>query len=256
MRKRVAAIAGVAVLGALWLFWPRAEEPVEPDPPALAQLKERIRTAKARPLHDRPLHRRPPPLPVEEPEVETPLALPEEEELAPGWGRLVVDVVDEQGRSDPRANLWVTDCMAEPDGRGVWKVNEATTCDVQARRRDGALFARAGERVAVPAGDTTYLQLELPSARTGGLGVQIAWDGGAIRVDRVFPGTPAALEGLEAGDRIVEVDGVPVTELGLEGFVQAMTGPEGTDVHFVLEYEDEEGVIAEELAITRAFFDT
>lgn len=252
MRKRVAAIAGVAVLGALWLFWPQGPEPVpEPDPPALEQMKARIRSVKARPRAPRlPL---PPVSPVQEP---TELALPQPETLAEGWGRLVVDVVDEEGRSDPRAMLWVTNCMADPDGRGVWKVYEGTKCDVQARRRDGALFARAGQLVAVPSGETTYVQLELPATRTGGLGVQIAWDDGAIRVERIFPGTPADREGLEVGDRIIEVDGVPVAELGLEGFVKTMTGPEGSDVHFVLEYEDEEGVIEEELAITRAFFDT
>ena len=250
MRRRHAAIVGVAILGVLgWFLWPEPEVAEPADPPALARMKKRIRAVPKRAP-------RLAPAPLSAP-VDAPLALPvPEDELAAEVGRLVVDVTDEEGRSDPRARVWVAGCQAEGVGDGMWRAPDGALCRIEARRRDGALYARAVEAVAVVGGDTTYVQLELPSARTGGLGVQVAWDGGAIRVQRVIPGTPAALQGLEAGDRIVEVDGVPVGELGVQGFIARMTGPEGTDVHFVLEYEDEEGVIEEEVAITRAFFDT
>lgn len=250
MRRRVSIIVGGVVLAALW--WRSQPEAPEPSaPPALERMKARLRAAPAAPLVRRPAPRSlPAPLALPDPEPEV------EDELAPEVGRLVVDVVDEEGRSDPRAKVWIAGCDATDEGGGVWTAPDGVTCTVQAYRRDGALYARAHESVEIVGGDTAYAQVELPSARTGGLGVQVAWDGDAIRVVRIIPGTPAERQGLEVGDRIVEVDGVPVTELGVRGFIARMTGPEGTDVHFVLSYEDDEGAVEEELAITRAFFDT
>ncbi|MEZ4318183.1 MAG: PDZ domain-containing protein [Myxococcota bacterium] len=170
-------------------------------------------------------------------------------------GILVVDVVDEQGRPAERARIWIQDCEFEPHG---WRefIVKSGTCKVSAGRRDGALWAQAEPtEVDVPHGEESYVQLELQSARTGGLGVSIGPDAEGVRVVAVMPGTPAAEMGLEPGDLIVEVDGIDTTQIDLREFVRTMTGPEDTEVDFVVRYETEEGVEEEAITILRRYLE-
>jgi hypothetical protein len=170
-------------------------------------------------------------------------------------GLLVVDVVDETGRPAERARIWVRGCAAEQVGRGEYRVG-ADACVVQAGRRDGALLARAESvEVAVPARGQEYVQLEVSSKRTGGLGVAVRAVDGGVRVMSVMPGTPAAELGLEAGDLIVEVDGLDTRDLDLQQFIATMTGPEGTEVDFVIQYETDTGISYEALSIVRTFLE-
>lgn len=249
--KRIIAVGTAAMLAAVvWMLWP-ADEPVAARPaerPVVKALKKRIEKNRAK-LAARPL-----PVPIQPEVVEGPSEQDVEDE---GFGRLVIDVVDEEGRSQPGTRVSMSMCQWEMVEEGVYSAEAGQRCMVQAWRRDGALFARSN-RITWTAepGREEYLQLEVPTARTGGLGVQVDWAGDAIVVRRVFPGTPAARQGLEAGDRITVVDGIPVTQLGLHGFIEKMTGPEGTDVSFMLSYEDEQGPVEEELVITREAFDS
>jgi C-terminal processing protease CtpA/Prc len=57
---------------------------------------------------------------------------------------------------------------------------------------------------------------EHPSLELIGIGVQLAADGDALRVQRVIAGGGAAAAGIVVGDRLVAVDGVSVTPLGVE----------------------------------------
>jgi carboxyl-terminal processing protease len=52
----------------------------------------------------------------------------------------------------------------------------------------------------------------------------------SILVGRVFEGTPAATAGLQTGDRIIKVDGVETTGLGLDAVTSRIRGPAGTPV--------------------------
>lgn len=109
-------------------------------------------------------------------------------------------------------------------------------CTLQAWRMDGALRAWSGS-VALDLsqdGPITAV-LVLPDERTGGLGVGIEAGPRGIVVGQVHPMTPAGRVGLQPGDVIVEVDGLPSEALTLEEFQQVMTGPEGTEVTFVIE---------------------
>ena len=235
MNRRVAGIGLLLFAAGLFFLWPSESPPkMVSSPPVVKPFpkKKVVRQAPEPP----PVHRAPPP---REKTVER--------------TELIVDVVDEDGRPDDRARVWITGCKVL-GGRQRAFVVEPGHCEVHGARRDGALFARAEPvQVDVAAGDSGYAQVQLPSTKTGGLGISIRMDHGAIRVLSVMPGTPAEKMGLVPGDRIVEVDGVPTTELGVRGFVQRMTGPVGTEVEFVLRYEEEGEVVEEPLTIVRSF---
>ena len=59
----------------------------------------------------------------------------------------------------------------------------------------------------------------------GGIGMQIQSQDGFITVTSVFPGTPGALGGVQAGDRIIMVDTATVTGFSTEEVSRRLTGP-------------------------------
>jgi hypothetical protein len=71
---------------------------------------------------------------------------------------------------------------------------------------------------------------EDPRVELAGIGVQFAPRGEALRIMQLVPGGGAAEVGLQVGDEILAVDGRPVSELGMDGSVQAIRGPEGSTV--------------------------
>jgi len=64
----------------------------------------------------------------------------------------------------------------------------------------------------------------------GGLGMLIQDQNGAITVTQVFPHSPAENGGVLAGDRIVLVNGQPVTGLRIDSVSSRLLGPIGTKV--------------------------
>jgi carboxyl-terminal processing protease len=65
----------------------------------------------------------------------------------------------------------------------------------------------------------------------GGVGMQIESQDGLITVTRVFPGTPGEMNGVQAGDRIMQVDTTAVTGMKLEDVSGRLTGQAGTKVN-------------------------
>lgn len=65
----------------------------------------------------------------------------------------------------------------------------------------------------------------------GGVGMQIESQDGLITVTRVFPGTPGEMGGVQAGDRIMQVDTTSVTGMKLEDVSGRLTGQAGTKVN-------------------------
>lgn len=128
-------------------------------------------------------------------------------------------------------------------------------CTIRAGRPDGRLFAWSDAEEVELDGGQVDVQLILPREQTGGLGVafQPAEDG--MEVARVWPGSPADELGLEQGDVILEVDGLPTDALTEDEFIDVMTGPVGTDVRFVVGYDADTGWVEEELTLTRARID-
>lgn len=75
----------------------------------------------------------------------------------------------------------------------------------------------------------------------GGLGIEVTQEEGFVKVVSPIDGTPADEAGIEAGDFITHVDGESILGLALDGAVEMMRGPVGSEiiVTIVREGEDE-----------------
>jgi carboxyl-terminal processing protease len=110
---------------------------------------------------------------------------------------------------------------------------------------DQRLLAGALRGLADAVGDdghTRYLTAEALaqhseqlSGEYSGVGIEISKQDNTIVVRDVFADSPAARAGIQPGDVLVAVDGIPVSELGLDGVVQRVRGPEGTVVALVIQ---------------------
>ncbi|MEY4431642.1 MAG: hypothetical protein RLZZ533_1578 [Cyanobacteriota bacterium] len=79
------------------------------------------------------------------------------------------------------------------------------------------LAALLGASAALPAAraePTTPLQVPLPQQRRPRLGVYLESDAGGVWVRQVAPGSVAEQAGIQAGDRILELNGAPVQRAG------------------------------------------
>lgn len=84
---------------------------------------------------------------------------------------------------------------------------------------------------------STYLDAEeyqqmqdTTSGRYGGLGLEVTQEDGVITVISPIAGTPAAEAGLEAGDRLISVNGESLEGMSLEEAVTLMRGEPGTRI--------------------------
>lgn len=68
------------------------------------------------------------------------------------------------------------------------------------------------------------------SGKYSGVGLEVSMEDGAILVIAPIDGTPAARAGIEPGDEIIEIDGVPVRNEGLNEAIRRMRGRAGTSV--------------------------
>lgn len=170
---------------------------------------------------------------------------------------VVVQVVDERGASflSDHVFLWSTCGVASAayGGKLTVRTPVGATCFAMATRKDGMLTGRAEPVEFVAEYDGQEVELPFYARRTGGLGVQIRQIDGGIAVGRVFAGTPAEEMGLVEGDVILEVEGRATSEMELEEFIAYMTGPEGSEVQFVLESEGDTGLVEESITIERRY---
>jgi len=88
------------------------------------------------------------------------------------------------------------------------------------------------------------------SGRFSGVGLAVTQVEQGLRVDRVFPDSPARRAGLEVGDLIVSVDGDSIAGVSSQVSTEKIKGPEGSEVTIgVKRTPDGE---ARELTLTRA----
>ncbi len=77
---------------------------------------------------------------------------------------------------------------------------------------------------------TKIIDGEKPTLELVGIGVKLAAEGDALRVDMVVPGSGAQAAGIIVGDMVVAVDGLPITKLGVDGAVGKIRGLAGTTI--------------------------
>jgi carboxyl-terminal processing protease len=82
-----------------------------------------------------------------------------------------------------------------------------------------------------------------------GIGIEISKPKGRLTVASLLPDTPAYRSGLDAGDVIEGVDGIPTKDMSLMCAVKKITGPKGTKVTLTIRRHDAE--VAQTITITR-----
>ena len=81
----------------------------------------------------------------------------------------------------------------------------------------------------------TFKEMETEtSGEFGGLGIEVGMEFGVVKVITPMDGSPAAKEGVKAGDYIVKIDGIQVQGKTLSEAVELMRGPVGSDIEITI----------------------
>lgn len=92
--------------------------------------------------------------------------------------------------------------------------------------------------------------LEDTQGQFAGLGVEVDFHDDKVTVIAAMPNSPAEHAGIKTGDRIVAVDGVPITGVRADTIVRRMRGPAGTSVQLTIRHAGQSDPIT--LTVTRA----
>ena len=86
----------------------------------------------------------------------------------------------------------------------------------------------------------TFKEMETEtSGEFGGLGIEVGMEFGVVKVITPMDGSPAAKEGVKAGDYIVKIDGIQVQGKTLIEAVELMRGPVGSDLEITIRRKGE-----------------
>ena len=99
---------------------------------------------------------------------------------------------------------------------------------------EGSFAALDGYSYVIWPGDVQTFNKDM-TGEFSGIGVEITKPEGFLTVNSLLEGSPAEKAGLDAGDRIIAVDGKSTTNITLEMAVQRITGKSGTDVILTIE---------------------
>ena len=118
-------------------------------------------------------------------------------------------------------------------------VEEVTDTELLENAIAGLLTGLDPHSTYLKADDYGDLQ-EKATGEYGGLGIEVAGDGGLIRVISPIDDTPAAKAGIEAGDLIIEMDDSPIRGLGLQKAIDKLRGKKGTSIKLTVYRESED----------------
>lgn len=88
-------------------------------------------------------------------------------------------------------------------------------------------------------GDDLKFFIDQTDGEFGGIGVEIIYDSGAIKVITPIDDLPAHKAGIEAGDYIIGVNGQLVSNMGFNKSVQEMRGKPGTELNLLVVKEND-----------------
>jgi len=100
---------------------------------------------------------------------------------------------------------------------------------------EAALFALDRYTVMVWPRQVQDFEKQMTNEFTG-IGIEISREKGLLTVASLLPDTPAYNSGLDAGDVIEAVDGVPTKDMTLTCAVRKITGPAGTKVRLTIRH--------------------
>lgn len=190
-----------------------------------------------------------------------------------GPARITGWLVDSRGRDVGEGVVLASCTLMGPDGEPVGEagrtggrtdsggffdlsVTGPAECRVEGRRQDGLLRAFSEPiTLWVEPGEELEVDVIVPHTRTGGIGISFRESDEGIRVVQVHEDTPAWRAGLRRGDLIVAVDGDDTLELDQDTFVRRMTGPEGSEVRFTVQYDEDGETYQETHVVERQFLD-
>ncbi len=98
----------------------------------------------------------------------------------------------------------------------------------------GALKGLDPHSVYIPPKDMTKVKEEF-QGNFEGIGIQFEIVNGVLTVITAIPGTPAAQKGLQAGDKIIKIDGAVTKGITQEEVFSKLRGPRGSLVHVTIE---------------------
>lgn len=98
----------------------------------------------------------------------------------------------------------------------------------------GALKGLDPHSVYIPPKDMTKVKEEF-QGNFEGIGIQFEIVNGVLTVITAIPGTPAAQKGLQAGDKIIKIDGALTKGITQEEVFSKLRGPRGSLVHVTIE---------------------
>ncbi|HEY0809141.1 MAG TPA: S41 family peptidase, partial [Longimicrobiales bacterium] len=111
-------------------------------------------------------------------------------------------------------------------------VDEKTPSDLYKMAIDGMLEELGDPHTTFMSSDEYGRLMIETQGEYGGVGMEIDSRDGWITVIAPLPGTPAERAGLQAGDRIVEIEGKSTRNMASDAAVKLLRGARGTPVNF------------------------
>jgi carboxyl-terminal processing protease len=111
-------------------------------------------------------------------------------------------------------------------------VDEKTTSDLYKMAIDGMLEELGDPHTTFMSSDEYSRLMIETQGEYGGVGMEIGSRDGWITVISPLPGTPAERAGMQAGDRIVEIEGKTTRNMKEDDAVKLLRGPRGSPVNF------------------------